>query len=115
MQLSGEMALEQTRSGITAIRAMRIPGFMKKQVALRLREPLRWGPGIIGLWIIRRLCLGADVWTRQHSKDLFCSGQIFFADEDFEAGAGPSEMFAHSASSVGTQHGADSSVFEQAF
>jgi hypothetical protein len=90
---------------------------MKKQVALRLREPFRWGRGIIGLWTIRRLCVdvGVDVWTRQHSKDLSCSRQIFFADEDFEAGAGPGEMFAHSAGGVGTQHGADSGVFEQAY
>jgi hypothetical protein len=52
------------------------------------------------------------VWWRE---DLAGCGGVIFADEDFEAFAGPGEVFAHSSGGVGLDQRGNASGFEFAF
>lgn len=72
---------------------------------------LGW-PGVGLGW---RVGIGELAGFGRWSQDIAGSGSVFFSDENFEAGAGPGEVFAHAADGIGLDHGGNAGVFQRAF
>ena len=73
------------------------------------------GPYKAGGWLFGvrfRIGLGDFEWISRGCENLAGGGGVVLADEDLKAGAGPGEMFAHSAGGVGLDHCGNTGGFQ---